>query len=472
MGRRKYRKELTPVKNGSGISRAAYEEMDRVLSRIKMRYPALIDAVNYLEPVEVMEDLKCLCTDGRHIFYTPEYLDGIWDEDLIMGHVLHIITHGLLGHFSKAGDYDKKQLSWDVMDLQVANVLNEICYENCNLDELFEDHPGFSLYYEAQKDITLQTKIKKRIKYLKDCWHSFFDDHTTWALPRLELKLSEGMQGSDEKPSAGHGPGEAWTLILKDVSGTDVSNISGGLPREVINALIRAIKDSELKTWGSGSGNAQGTEIRPDEKAVLSYKKILDEASRLCETTAEEDEIDPVIYEYGLDMYGDVPLIEPLDQKMVRKLSSVVIAVDTSGSCMGSLKEFRTETAQIFREIAESSGLDSLHYIECDADIAYEKKYKDLEEMIKDIGKLHSFMGFGGTDFRPVFDKCKEYTDFGERIDFLIYFSDGEGEFPKTAPDYPVYFVLPGNDNPGWTSRWIPSWVRKMVLDDRTSCVF
>lgn len=472
MGRRKYRKELTPVKSESEKSRAAFEEMDRIFSRIKMRYPALIDAVNYLEPVEVMEDLKCLCTDGRHIFYTPEYLEGIWDEDLIMGHVLHIITHGLLGHFSKAGDYDKKQLSWDVMDLQVANVLNEICFENCNLDDLFEDHPGFSLYYEAQKDITLQTKIMKRIKYLKDCWHSFFDDHTTWALPKLELKLPKGVSASDGTPDGGQGPSDAWNLILKDVSGTDVSNISGGLPREVINALIRAIRDSELKTWGTGSGSGQGAEIKPEERGVLSYKKILDEASRLCETTAEEDEIDPVIYEYGLSMYGDVPLIEPLDQKMISKLSSVVIAVDTSGSCMESLKEFRTETAQIFREIAESSGLDSLHYIECDADIAYEKKYTDIEEMIKDIRKLHSFRGFGGTDFGPVFDKCKEYMDSGERIDFLIYFSDGQGEFPKANPGYPVYFVLPDGDSLKWASRSMPAWVRKMVLDNKTSCVF
>ncbi len=465
MGRRKYRKELTPVNSNSELSRPAYEEMARILSRIKMRYPALIDAVNFLEPVEVREDLKCLCTDGRHIFYTSEWLDGIWDEKLVMGHILHIITHGLLGHFSKAGDYDKKQLSWDVMDLQVAEVLNEICYETCDLDDIFEDHPGFSLYYEAQKDIMLQTKIKKRIRYLQNCWHSFFDDHTTWALPKFEFKVSKGAAGGKGSPSEGQGSGDAWTLLLKDISGTDVSNISGGLPREVINALIRAIKDSELKTWGSSSGRGQGIEIKPDENGVLSYKNILDEVSRLCETTAEEDEIDPVIYEYGLDMYGDVPLIEPLDQKMIRQLSSVVIAIDTGGSCMGSLKEFRTETAQIFREIAENSGIASLHYIECDADIAYEKKYTDIEEMIKDTRKLHAFKGFGGTDFRPVFDKCREYTDSGESIDFLIYFSDGEGDYPKTDPGYPVYFVLPDKENLEWATPWMPAWVRKMVLE-------
>ena len=157
---------------------------------------------------------------------------------------------------------------------------------------------------------------------------------------------------------------------------------------------------------------------------------------------------------------------------MIRQLSSVVIAVDTSGSCMGSLKEFRTETAQIFREIAENSGIDNLHYIECDADIAYEKKYTDTEEMIKDIGKLHSFRGFGGTDFRPVFDKCKEYMDSGERVDFLIYFSDGQGEFPEANPSYPVYFVLPDGDSLKWASRSMPAWISKMVLDNKTSCVF
>ena len=455
MGRRKYRKELTPVKSDSAFSKEAYEEMDKALSRIKMRYPALIDAANYLEPVEVMDDLRCLCTDGRHIFYTVDFVNGMYDKDHLTGYLLHIIVHGLLGHFSKAGDYDKKQLSWDIFDLQVADVLNEISFERCEIGDLFKNHPGFSLYYEAQKDINLQTKIRKRIRYLKECWHSYFDDHTTWGLPRLELKLPGGM------------PQDAWPMIVKDMSGFDVSNVPGSLPAEVINAIVRAIRDSELKTWGSTKGGAQGEEVVAEEHGVLSYKSILDEASKLTESTAEEDEIDPVIYEYGLSMYGDVPLIEPLDQKMIRKLSSVVIAVDTSGSCTSALREFRTETAQIFREIAETSGLDALHYMECDADIAYEKKFTDIEEMITDIRKLHSFKGFGGTDFRPVFNRCKELEASGERIDFLIYFSDGEGDYPKSDPGYPVYFVLPDRESVRWTSKYMPSWVGKMVLDNK-----
>ena len=71
--------------------------------------------------------------------------------------------------------------------------------------------------------------------------------------------------------------------------------------------------------------------------------------------------------------------------------------------------------------------------------------------------------GFGGTDFRPVF----EYVDdMIQRHEFqnlrgLIYFTDGKGTFPEKAPDYETAFVF---IEEGFSIPEVPSWAIRLVL--------
>ena len=71
---RKYRRELTELKDEKRINREAAKVMESELSKIKIEYTALIDAVNYLDPTEVEEEIKGLCTDGRKLFYNANYV--------------------------------------------------------------------------------------------------------------------------------------------------------------------------------------------------------------------------------------------------------------------------------------------------------------------------------------------------------------------------------------------------------------
>lgn len=463
MSTRKYRKELTPSHRKDDTAKQAGDKVRAILRQIKREYPILIDAVNFLVPTEVEENLPGICTDGRKIFYYPESI--LREKNDIPGkhQILHIIFHGLLGHFSRGNDYDQKQLAWDVMDLQVTRMFNEsgIGAAISNVNPLFEGQTGFSLYYNAQKDIKLQERIRGFISFLKKTHVKILDDHATWAPPLLEFQI----QSDDREQEGGNKTGCTWVDITKLITGLGSIDMSNGLPREVENALLRAMRNAGMKTWGSASAGNTSEEVTPDEKGVLSYRSLIDEASRITETADEEDEIDPAIYEYGLEMYGDVPLIEPLEHKFNRKLSSVVIAVDTSGSCMNCLKEFRTETIEIFSEIEEGSSMDRLHYLECDADVTFEKEYTDIGEMAEEKNTPHCFAGFGGTDFNPVFERIRKYEEDGERIDFLIYFSDGMGDYPSEDPGYPVYYVFPGRNYAKWAENFTPPWVRKMILD-------
>ena len=71
--------------------------------------------------------------------------------------------------------------------------------------------------------------------------------------------------------------------------------------------------------------------------------------------------------------------------------------------------------------------------------------------------------GFGGTDFRPVFDltdrliKEHEFTN----LKGLIYFTDGYGTFPAKKPDYMTAFVFVNDE---YESPEVPPWAVKLVL--------
>ena len=87
---------------------------------------------------------------------------------------------------------------------------------------------------------------------------------------------------------------------------------------------------------------------------------------------------------------------------------------------------------------------------------------EDFEKFMQHI-ELH---GFGGTDFRPVFDYVDDLIRKGEfeNLKGLIYFTDGYGTFPENKPDFDVAFVFVENN------RWsiptnIPPWVIKLVLE-------
>ena len=71
--------------------------------------------------------------------------------------------------------------------------------------------------------------------------------------------------------------------------------------------------------------------------------------------------------------------------------------------------------------------------------------------------------GFGGTDFRPVFEYVNEMNSAGEFTDFkgLIYFTDGYGTYPSKPPDYQTAFVFIDDEYNNYN---VPSWAIKIIL--------
>lgn len=63
------------------------------------------------------------------------------------------------------------------------------------------------------------------------------------------------------------------------------------------------------------------------------------------------DSFDPIYYHFGMETYGNMPLIEPLETKEMKKIEDFVIVIDTSMSCNGSLiRRFLEETYSVLAE--------------------------------------------------------------------------------------------------------------------------
>lgn len=112
----------------------------------------------------------------------------------------------------------------------------------------------------------------------------------------------------------------------------------------------------------------------------------------------------------------------------------VVICLDTSGSVSGEmLNYFAAETQNILATFDQVQG----HLIGCDEALTY---YLELDAQISSQELHLEHLGGGrGTSFIPPFE-------FLERKNIvphaLVYFTDGLGSFPKTAPEFPVLWVM------------------------------
>ena len=135
-----------------------------------------------------------------------------------------------------------------------------------------------------------------------------------------------------------------------------------------------------------------------------------------------------------------------------------VVALDTSGSTIGDLPVFFAELVSIMK----SFGKYELDVIQCDAEIQNVKHYS--EDKVPPPDKKWKAKGLGGTDFRPVFDLVDGLVAAHEStaLKGLIYFTDGDGAYPRKGPDYEVAFIFPDRESLRVS---LPEWITPLCLE-------
>jgi hypothetical protein len=122
----------------------------------------------------------------------------------------------------------------------------------------------------------------------------------------------------------------------------------------------------------------------------------------------------------------------------------VVVALDTSGSIgEADLQEFASEVDALKGQVRARVTLHA-----CDQ--ALDPRGPWVFEGWEPVVLPRDLKGGGGTRFTPVFEWIARA---GLRPDLLIYFTDGEGEFPEREPDYPVVWLVKGRAPVPWGER-------------------
>ena len=232
---------------------------------------------------------------------------------------------------------------------------------------------------------------------------------------------------------------------------------------------IRERMQTEMETFSKEAGKDGESlleQLRAQNRHRYDYRDFLRKFSVLKEEMkVDMDTFDYIFYNYGMNLYGNMPLIEPLETKEERKVEDFVVVIDTSMSCKGELvKKFLEETYSVLSESESFSRRIQVHIIQCDEQVHSDCKITSEEEL-KEYMEHMELYGQGGTDFRPAFEYVEQLVREKEFHDLrgLIYFTDGYGIYPNRMPPFKTAFVFMQED---YTDVDVPVWAIKLILSE------
>lgn len=375
-----------------------------------------------------------LAMKGKEVFYDGKQILKDYEKDphLVNREVLHVLLHGIFYHPFSCENLDSEL--WEMAtDMAVENVIMEMEIPMLSLETDQEAKNKLRVWKEDAGALTAE-KIYRYMKNnqvtpneKKDIYRLYHrDSHIYWGnTPEMEI------------------------------SQKDFEKIA-----ERMKADLKSF--SKLKTGGEAleQNLDRATKDRYDYGRILQAFTVMGE-----DMTINDEEFDYIYYTYGLQTYGNMPLVEPLEYKDTKKIKDFVIAIDTSASCRGPLvRGFLKKTYSILKGSENFFSKINVHIIQCDNQVQKDTRITcddDFEEFIKN-GKL---VGFGGTDFRPVFEYVDELREQGEfeNLKGLIYFTDGYGIYPERMRDYKVIFVFLEEDE---HRQSVPPWSMKVIIEE------
>ena len=373
-------------------------------------------------------------TDGNFLYFSPVSLMKQYQrspEQVCRGY-LHILLHCLYGHpWSQEGTLDEgKKRYWNLAcdmaveaviekELGIPKHMTEDEIKRSCLDHLRGKNWSAQQIYQKLTDMEFSYEIEEMERAF------LFDVHDLW-YDSLNREHGQGIRKKWEKI-------RAYTSQNKDGAQSRAGNLSG-------------VDSEPYKDIASGT---------------YDYRRFLKQfAFPREEVELDHESFDYIYYTLGMEQYGNMPLIEPLEYKEVNRLEELVIAIDTSGSCSReTVQRFLEETFKIFQEKENFFHKMKVYIIQCDCCIQDVAVIHSQEEW-KEYGKNIVIQGRSGTDFRPVFRFVKQQQEKKElkNLKALIYFTDGDGIYPE-EPDYETAFVFVKQTE---GMKMVPSWAIKL----------
>ena len=436
---------------GSSILRAARDEL-----YLGMRF---LDVALSSFSYQMDGSIHGFGTDGRVMYFQPQMLGRLYKENRILVNrgYLHMVFHCIFRHFAWRGagrnigagysagennaDSEKtieERLRDLSCDIAVEHIIDGMNYRSIRFSRSLLRRETYRLLEKEGKTLNAQ-----RVYKILSGWNLSEKDF---------VNLEQEFRTDDHKYWESKKPDQKPNPMLSRKWG----EINDGI-------------ETDLETFSQEAGEHDGDfleQIKTENRSKYDYREFLRKFAVFHEEMAvDNDSFDYNFYTYGLRLYGNMPLIEPLESKEVKKVEEFVIVIDTSMSCSGELvRKFLEETYGVLSENESFFTKINVHIIQCDEKVHTDKKITSQEEM-KDYMEHLELYGDGGTDFRPAFewvDRLLEQHEF-HNLKGLIYFTDGFGIYPQKMPPYKTAFVFM-QDN--YRDVDVPVWAMKLILDE------
>lgn len=373
-------------------------------------------------------------TDARALYYNPAFISGLTlaQTQFVLAHEA---MHCALGHFERRNHRQRRR--WDVACDHAVNLLLT--------EEGMKPPPG-ALANPAFRGLSAE-EIYPLLPI--DTQQQILDRHLYEERPGQRTVAGEksGAIGSSRdadaaSPQSPGGPAphaDAW-----DDAGNESRTPIGGSALQPLSP--GPLERAELKRLWQSRLVAAAQQARRAGRLAESWLRRIDAL------------IQPhlpwrhLLARYVMGMARDDysfqrPSRREGDALLPRLASSelnLYVALDTSGSIRDEeLAQFAAELDALKGQIRARVTLHA-----CDEQL--DRRGPWIFQPWEPIDVPRQLGGGGGTRFSPTFEWI---AGLHARPDLLVYFTDGEGEFPPQAPGYPVIWLVKGNGKVPWGER-------------------
>jgi predicted metal-dependent peptidase len=425
----------TPVQRAEGKIRLG-------IVRLASSYPfhaAVLERFRLLARPEVATMGVTVSGLSIPLYYNPEFVLAITVAELV-GVLLHEVHHIVFGHIlADPADYPDAWARTVAEEVSVNEFVTEPLPGNPITLELFPNlPPGQS----TQQRYARLKRVHKRRQImacaavgLAQCGTVQGSDSGTVGVgPDQAAGLGPAGCTVDDHgiwAEARHDPGRS-RQVIRDVVGEAIlqsSRVLERLPEHMVLAI---------QSLGIGCVPGAGQfELQGFGRGRVDWRRQL---RRYAGRALEERPVFNLPSRRFPELVGILP-----GRRRQPTRPRVMAVIDTSGSMTDDLLE------QADAELAGLSRRSAVVVVECDAAVQRVYPYR----------KLGSFLGRGGTDFRPPLEP--QFLQ-RHRPDLIIFFTDGDGPAPTIAPRIPVIWCLtPGGCTPA-------TWGRAIQMNGVAEC--
>ena len=389
------------------------QKIARARTRLVVDLPFIGALVLHLPEVEVdPEQCKSIGTDGRKLYFNAVFIEQIRTDELTFL-LAHEALHCALLHFSRRKHRDPRR--WDLAcDLAINPIL---------VDEALTPPPGILLIdnyrgmgaeeiYNLLDDCDLMETVDE---------HYFANSDSPSA---SQSNRSEGfdVQGSNLNSNP-DSLGTALSSITRQATEHDVSELWS-------MRLASALQQSQ------SAGNLSAVLNRVFEKFSARQVPWREMIARVMTACAREN--------YSWHRPRNRRTSEFMLPSLKSEEARIALAIDVSASIS---KAHLGEAIGEIQALKDQFPMVVSLYV-CDSQIVegFPRHFEQWEA----LAVPETLPGGGSTDFRPVFDDIS-LRDIPP--DLLIWFTDARGRFPKRAPEYPVTWLVIGEEAVPWGNR-------------------